>query len=105
MGNSRQQFYEIRRKYQIYGAQGLPDRIPGASGPHPDRVSPQVEQAILDYSLEHPPNCCLRVAQQLALRNIEVSSGGVRGAWKRHNLLDKEQRIAASGDRGETPKA
>jgi hypothetical protein len=49
VGYSRQQFYEIRRNYQTYGAQGLIDRLPGAKGPHPNRVEEQTEQAILDY--------------------------------------------------------
>ena len=35
MGYSRQQFYEIRRNYQMYGADGLIDPLPGAKGPHP----------------------------------------------------------------------
>ena len=30
MGYSRQQFYEIRRNFQTYGAEGLIDRLPGA---------------------------------------------------------------------------
>ena len=93
MGYSRQQFYEIRRNYQLYGAERLLDRIPGAKGAHPNRVSEEVEQAILDYSLEHPTQGCLRVAQQLALQNIQVSSSGVRGVWSRHNLLTREQRL------------
>ena len=38
MGYSRQQFYEIRRNFQTYGAEGLIDRLPGARGPHPNRV-------------------------------------------------------------------
>ena len=54
MGYSRQQFYEIRRNYQTYGAEGLIDRLPGARGPHPNRVSPEVEQAILAHCLEYP---------------------------------------------------
>ena len=29
-GYSRQQFYEIRRNFQTYGAEGLLDRMPGA---------------------------------------------------------------------------
>ena len=41
MGYSRQQFYEIRRNYQTYGAEGLIDRLPGARGPHPNRVCPR----------------------------------------------------------------
>lgn len=35
MGHSRQQFYEIRRNDQTYGADGLIDRLPGAKGPIP----------------------------------------------------------------------
>ena len=49
MGYSRQQFYEIRRNYQTYGSQGLIDRLPGPRGPHPNRVSEEIEQAVLDY--------------------------------------------------------
>ena len=63
MGYSRQQFYEIRRNYQLYGAEGLLDRLPGARSPHPNRVPKEVEKAILDYSLDHPTHGCLRVAQ------------------------------------------
>jgi hypothetical protein len=47
MGYSRQQFYEIRRNFQTYGAEGLIDRLPGARGPHPNRVSAEIEQAVL----------------------------------------------------------
>ena len=54
MGYSRQQFYEIRRNFQMYGAEGLLDRLPGCKGPHPNRVSEEIEKAILDYSLENP---------------------------------------------------
>ena len=32
MGYSRQQFYEIRRNFQTYGAEGLIDRLPGFGG-------------------------------------------------------------------------
>lgn len=32
MGYPRQQFYEIRRNFQTYGADGLIDRLPGAKG-------------------------------------------------------------------------
>ena len=44
MGYSRQQFYEIRRNFQTYGAEGLIDRLPGAKGPahkHRRRHSPR----------------------------------------------------------------
>lgn len=93
MGYSRQQFYEIRRNFQTFGAEGLLDRLPGARAPHPNRVPEEIEAAILDYCLEFPTHGCLRVAQELALRGITVSSGGVRGVWIRHNLLKRTQRL------------
>ena len=62
MGYSRQRFYEIRRNYQTYGADGLIDRLPGARGPHPNRVAEEVEQAILKHRLDHPGHGPLRVA-------------------------------------------
>ena len=93
MGYSRQQFYEIRRNYQTYGAEGLIDRLPGARGPHPNRVSEEIEQAILEHCLDHPTHGCTRVAQELALKGVEVSSGGVRGVWSRNRLLSKHERL------------
>jgi transposase InsO family protein len=93
MGYSRQQFYEIRCNYQTYGADGLIDRLPGPKGPHPNRVDKAIEKAILDYSLRHPSHGCLRVAQQMALEGVQVSSGGVRAVWGRHNLMTKHERL------------
>ncbi len=93
IGYSRQQFYEIRRNYQTYGSQGLVDRLPGAKGPHPNRVDASVEKAILEHCLTNPTQGCLRVAQQLALKGIQVSSGGIRGVWARHNLTTKLDRL------------
>lgn len=93
MGYSRQQFYEIRRNFQTYGAQGLIDRLPGPKGPHPNRVSEEIERVILDYSLNHPTHGPLRVAQQLVLQSIQVSAGGVRGVWSRHNLMSRHDRL------------
>ncbi|GKQ61889.1 hypothetical protein KAM338_20660 [Aeromonas caviae] len=63
IGYSRQQFYEIRRNYQTYGAEGLRDKLPGCKGAHPNRVALEIEQAILDYSLTRPTHGPLRVAQ------------------------------------------
>lgn len=93
MGYSRQQFYEIRRNYQTFGSEGLLDRLPGAKGPHPNRVDETVEKAILEYSLAYPTHGPLRVAQQLALKGIQVSTSGIRGVWTRHDLVTKQDRL------------
>jgi transposase InsO family protein len=93
MGYSRQQFYEIRRNFQTYGADGLIDRLPGPRGPHPNRVSADIEQAVLDHALAHPCHGPMRVAQELVLGGLQVSSGGVRGVWQRHGLLTRHDRL------------
>ena len=93
MGYSRQQFYEIRRNFQAYGAEGLIDRLPGPKGPHPNRVSQEIEDAILAYSLEHPTHGAQRTADELMLLGVQVSSGGVRGVWSRPNLITKHERL------------
>ncbi len=93
MGYSRQQFYEIRRNFQIYGAEGLLDKLPGATGPHPNRVTEEIENKVLEYSLVNPTHGCLKVSQQLNLQGVTVSSGGVRGVWSRHKLLTRHQRL------------
>ena|GEM_PF-3512040 len=70
VGYSRQQFYEIRRNFQTYGADGLLDRIAGPLNLHPNRVGEDVEKAILDHCLAHPRHGALRVAGELALSGI-----------------------------------
>ena len=49
----------------MYGAEGSLDRMPGARGPHPNRVASEVEEAILAHALAHPTH---RVADELMLR-------------------------------------
>lgn len=93
MGYSRQQFYEIRRNFQTYGAEGLIDRLPGPRGPHPNRVAQEIETAILDHALANPCHGSTRVEQELRLKSLQVSAGGVRGVWVRHGLTTKHERL------------
>lgn len=53
----------------------------------------EIETAILDHALAHPCHGPMRVVQELALRGIQVSSGGVRGVWQRHGFLTKHERL------------
>lgn len=63
IGYSRQQFYEIRRNYQTYGAEGLLDKLPGCKGAHPNRVAPEIEREF-NFEVRHspmPPDGTLRI--------------------------------------------
>lgn len=91
MGYSRQQFYEIRRNYQTYGAVGLLDRLPGAKGPHPNRVDEAVETAILEHCLNHLGHGPLRVSQELSLK------GDSGQFWRRAGCLESAQPVDEAG--------
>jgi hypothetical protein len=51
MSYSRRQFYEIRCNFQTHGAEGLIASLAPQQGPHSNRVSAKIEQAVLDGSL------------------------------------------------------
>lgn len=93
-GYSRQQYYEIRRAFEREGVEGLLDRPPGPRGPHPNRATPEVEAAVLEYALRHPSEGAERVAASLREAGIRVGAGGVRGVWARHGLHTRRTRAA-----------
>ena len=90
---TRQQFYEIRRGFQLHSADGLLDRLPGARGPHPNRVPAPVEDAILAHALEHLTHRAQRAVDELILKGIQVSASGVRGVWIRNDLQTHHHRL------------
>jgi len=93
MGYHRDSFYEIKRAFQMGGTAGLIEQRRGARGPHPNRVSPEVEEKILDYALSYPTHGSQRVANELRMQNIQVSPSGVRGVWVRHDLVTRHKRL------------
>ncbi|MDR1075439.1 MAG: IS481 family transposase [Xanthomonadaceae bacterium] len=93
MGYHRDSFYEIKRAFQTGGVAALVEQRRGPRGPHPNRVSPDVEQTVLDFCLSFPTKDSQFVANQLRLQNVEVSPSGVRGVWQRHDLLTRHNRL------------
>ena len=93
MGYHRDSFYEICRAFQVGGVAALVEQRRGPRGPHPSRVSAQVEQRILDYGLEKPTHGAQRVSNELRLLGVDVGPGGVRGVWQRHNLETRHRRL------------
>jgi hypothetical protein len=90
---------EIRRNFQTYGAEGLIDRLPGTRGPHSNRVSAEIEQAVLrpcaDQSMSRRGARRAGASSQRASRSPLAASGGV---WQRHALLTKGRAPAAAGE-------
>lgn len=93
MGYHPDSFYEIRRAFQVGGVAALVEQKRGPRGPHPNRISPEVEERILQYSLEKPTHGAQRVSNELRLLGVDVGPGGVRGVWQRHNLETRHRRL------------
>jgi transposase InsO family protein len=93
MGYHRDSFYEIRRAFQVGGVAALVEQKRGPRNPHPNRVSPEIEARILQYSLERPTHGAQRVANELRLEGLNVGCTGVRGVWLRQELETRHKRL------------
>jgi len=84
---------EIRRNFQTYGAEGLIDRLPGTRGPHSNRVSAEIEQAVLrpcaDQSMSRRGARRAGASSQRASRSPLAASG----EFGSHALLTKHERL------------
>ena len=93
MGVSRQHYYDIKKAIKEDGIQGLMAK--SRNGPRlANRCAPEVEKAILDYSLEYPTHGQVRVSNELRKKNsVHISGGGVRSVWLRNDLANKGLRL------------
>jgi transposase InsO family protein len=92
LGVSRQHYYDIRQAIQEDGLEGLLEksrRTPRIG----NRVEPEIEQKVLDYSLEWPTHGQTRTANELKKKGVMLSAGGVRSIWLRHQIHIKKLRL------------
>ena len=93
MGFHRDTFYEVRRAFQVGGVAALVEQKRGPRTPHPNRVSPEIEERILQLAIEKPTRGAQFIANELRLQGITVSPSGVRGVWMRHNIETRHRRL------------
>jgi len=92
LGISRQHYYDIKKAIEEEGLEGLLEKsrkVPRIG----NRVAPEIEQKVLDYSLEFPTQGQVRVSNELRKKGIQVSAGGIRSIWVRHGLQVKSLRL------------
>lgn len=112
MGYHRDSFYQIKRAFQTGGVAAVVERRRGPRGPHPNRVSPEVEQTILDFCLNFPaPTSYACRAWKSALPACAACGNAMtcspatnaRCAWKYRlatpPLYSPKRNFASSGDR------
>ncbi len=92
LGVSRQHYYDIKQAIIEDGIEGLLEKS-RRSPRLGNRVAPEIEQRILDYSLEFPTHGQTRTSNELKRQGILLSPGGVRSIWLRHKLEIKALRL------------
>lgn len=94
MGVSRDTFYRYKSARESGGVEALLDKTRRRPNPK-NRVDPQVEDAVLSFSLEFPAHGQVRVSNDLRKRGVFVSPSGVRSIWLRHTLHNRKLRLRA----------
>ncbi len=104
VGYSRDSFYRFKKRFEAGGEAALAD-ISRRKPLLKNRVAPEVEAAVLELARLEPRWGQVKVAAELAKRDLSVSAAGVRCVWLRHGLQTAELRLRALDAMSEPPPA
>jgi len=94
IGYSRDTFYRLKKAHDEGGMAALMEqnrRVPNRK----NRVSEEVEQAVVALALEDPSLGQKRASNELREQGVFISAAGVRCVWLRHDLETFKKRLKA----------
>lgn len=92
LGVSRQHYYDIKATIEEEGLNGLLEKARSAPRLY-NRVAPEIEEKVLEYSLQYPTHGQVRVSNELKKQGVIISPGGVRSIWLRNKLEKRGPRL------------
>lgn len=91
-GMTRTMFYEYKRRFELYGIEGLKD-LPPIHKTHPQTTPPEIQEKIIALSLEHPTWGCHRLSAMLKLQGISVSGPTIQNILAKNGLATTYDRL------------
>ena len=94
MGYSRDTFYRVKNAYDEGGMDALKEKTRRKPN-RKNRVSEEIERAVVSLALENPALGQKRAANELREKGIFISAAGVRCVWLRNDLETFSKRLTA----------
>ncbi|GFR32518.1 uncharacterized protein YlbG [Trichonephila clavata] len=87
-------FYRFKELYETGGEEALQE-ISKSKPLYANRVSEDIEKAVIEIAIEFPAYGQERAANELKKRGILISASGIRSVWQRNDLENFKKRLKA----------